>query len=239
MLPWAGVFCYHKHGFIPLVSEYTTLQGGCSGTSFYNLWKTVYRAIHGQSTESENSQSERSKTFCSRTFFRKGKLRKFCITDGGFSKEIPFDEAVLFFECKENEEQKKLPDSYFDYIAKNKEEFGQPITTEISFTARKGKSKTEKIIRDLKGLINCMKYTQDDKAYIQSVINAFGSRTIPEKLAKKLSDYFETEFDDLKLLAGIKQIVPDTFLNSDVRSGSKVAQKREIVLSEYLLSRGD
>ena len=173
------------------------------------------------------------------TFFRKGKLRKFCITDGGFSKEIPFDEAVQFFECKENEQQRKLPDLYFDYIAKNKEEFGQPITTETTFTARKGKSKIEKIIRDLKGLINCMKYTQDDKAYIQSVINAFGSRIIPEKLAKKLSDYFETEFDDLKLLSGIKQIVPDIFLNSEIRSGSKVAQKREIVLSEYLYSRGE
>ena len=62
ILPWVGVICYHKHGFIPLVSEYTTCQGGCSGTSFFYLWKTVYRAIRRQSTGAENSQSGRAKT---------------------------------------------------------------------------------------------------------------------------------------------------------------------------------
>lgn len=170
------------------------------------------------------------------TFFRKGKLRKFCITEGIYSKEIPFDEAVLFFECDKNEKKKELPDLYFDYIAKNKEGFGQPITSETTFSARRGRSKIEKIIKDLKGLIRSAKYTQDEKVYLQTVINAFGTRVIPEKIAKKLNDYFNKEVDDIKLLSGIKRIVPETFLQNGDRNSKKSAQKREIILSEFLYS---
>mgnify|MGYP003297669441 CR=1 FL=1 len=54
------------------------------------------------------------------TFFRKGKLRKFCITDGINTREIPFDEAILFFECDKKEQKKNLPNQYFDFINKNK-----------------------------------------------------------------------------------------------------------------------
>lgn len=174
------------------------------------------------------------------TFFRKGKLKKFYITDGISSTELPFDEAIKFFECEKKEQKKKLSNLYFDYIVKNKEVFGQPIDTEEDMTVRKGRSKMDKIVRDIKSILNCPKYTQDDKAYLQSVITAFGSRNIAESVAKKLSKFFDEEFDDLKLLAGIKSIVPSVYLNQENKQNSnKLGQKREIVLSEFLYSRGN
>ena len=174
------------------------------------------------------------------TFFRKGKLRKFYITDGDTSTELPFDEAIKFFECEEKEPKRKLSDLYFNYIAKNKEIFGQPIETAGDMTVRKGRSKMDKIVRDMKGLLNCPKYTQDDRAYIQSVITAFGTKNIAESIAKKLSKFFDNEVDDIKLLAGIKNIVPDVYLNQGNKQNSnKLGQKREIVLSEFLYPRGN
>lgn len=173
------------------------------------------------------------------TFFRKGKLRKFCITDGTISKEIPFDEAVLFFECSEKEQKKKLPELYFDFIEKNKSVFGQPIITETMMTAKKGHSKSDKIIKILKSL-DYSKYTQDEKAYIQTVINAFNSKNISEAIAKKLSGFLDKEFDDLKILAGIHTIVPDIYLHKNTNNKNDVTlQKREIVLSEFLYPRGE
>lgn len=168
------------------------------------------------------------------TFFRKGRLRKFCITKGEIAIEIPFDEAVLFFECDKNTAKKKLPASYFDYLEKNKKIFGQPIETENMMSLRRGRSKMDKIVCDLKGLINCPKYTSDEKVYLQTVMNAFGSRYIPEKIAKNLSDFFETELDDIKLLAGVHSIIPDSYLYQNKEKGIKNLQKREIVLSEFL-----
>jgi superfamily II DNA/RNA helicase len=173
------------------------------------------------------------------TFFRKGNLHKFCINSGEIAHEIPFDEAVKCFECDETEEKEKMPQEYFDYLARNKDLFGQPIDEEISFVKR-GKSKVDKIIRNLKGLINSPKYTQDDKIYMQSVINAFGSRKIPESIAKKLNTFFDSEFDDIKLLTGIKKIVPEAYLTQETSNkNNKKLQKREIVLSEFLYSRGE
>ncbi len=173
------------------------------------------------------------------TFFRKGKLRKFCITDGTVSKEIPFDEAVLFFECSEKEQKKKLHELYFDFIEKNKSVFGQPIITETMMTAKKGHSKSDKIIKILKSL-DYSKYTQDEKAYIQTVINAFNSKNISEAIAKKLSGFLNKEFDDLKILAGIHTIVPDIYLHKNTNNKNDVTlQKREVVLSEFLYPRGE
>lgn len=175
------------------------------------------------------------------TFFRKGKLRKFCIANSLEAKEISFDEAVKYFECDKNEPKKPLSNLYFDYILKNKDVFGQPIDTEEGIIVRKGRSKMDKIVKDLKGLMNYPKYTPDEKAYIQSVINAFGARQIAEAVAKKLTDFWNSSDGDFRtLLAGIHEIVPDSYLYQDNKQGrNKVAQKREIVLSEFLYSRGE
>ena len=129
---------------------------------------------------------------------------------------------------------------YFDYITKNKAVFDRPIETE-PLTTRKGRSKMDVIVRDLKGLLNYPKYTSDEKAFIQSVINAFGTRQIPEAIAKRLTDFWDsTDGDFIKILAGIKNIVPNSYLSDSVPTkSSKLAQKREIILSELLYSRGE
>ena len=75
---------------------------------------------------------------------------------------------------------------------------------------------------------------------MQTVINAFGNRKIADAIAKKLNNFFENEFDDIKLLAGIKSIVPDIYLYQDEKNKSeKTSQKREIVLSEFLYKKGE
>ena len=90
-------------------------------------------------------------------------------------------------------------------------------------------------------MLNVHIYTQDEKAYIQSVINAFGSRVIAESIAKKLSDFWnKSDGDFVKLLAGIKAIVPESYLNQDIQNNkSRFSNKREIVLSEFMYSRGE
>ena len=174
------------------------------------------------------------------TFFRKGKLRKFCITQGEKAVEIPFDEAVLYFECDKTEQKKKIPLAYFDYLENNKLLFCQPIDAEADMNVRKGHSKMDKIVKDLKGLLNCPKYTQDEKIYLHSVINAFGTRNIAQAVAKKLNDFLNTEFDDIKILAGIHAIVPDVYLYQDNKTRiNNSNQIREIVLSEFLYAGGE
>ena len=90
----------------------------------------------------------------------------------------------------------------------------------------------------MKGLLRVPIYTQDERAYIQSVITAFGSRVISESIAKKLSDFWgKSDGDFVKLLAGIKSIVPESYLNQNTQGRkSRQPSKREIVLSEFMYS---
>lgn len=174
------------------------------------------------------------------TFFRKDKLRKFCITDGCTSREIPFDEAVLFFECTKDQERKKVPQIYYDYLQQNKNLFGEQNYDDGFSMVRKGKSKADKIVQDLRGLERCPKYTQTEKEYLHLIRCAFESRDIPDKIAKKLKDFFAQELDDIKLLAGIRKIVPDTYLNKNKKEDKTIGgSKKEVVLSEFLYAKGN
>lgn len=173
------------------------------------------------------------------TFFRKGKLRKFCITHGEFAEEIPFDEAIKYFECSQSEKKTKIPSKYYQYLELNKNVFGQPTELDTDMFSKKGRSKSDKIIQYLKGIIQNPKYTTDEKLYLQSVLNAFCSKRIPESIAKKLYNFLEKEIDDIKLLNGIPSIVPDAYLYNNVGNKKYTAQKREIILSEFLTIKGE
>ena len=175
------------------------------------------------------------------TFFRKERLNKFCLTNGTDSIEIPFDEAVKYFECDKNESKKSMPDKYFDYLAINKKTFANPIETEEIMTGNRGRSKFDKIIKDLKAVMQtCRIYTEEEREYIQSVISAFGNRVPGENIAKKLDAFLSKEIDPVKILSGIRSIVPSIYLNQEHKNtDSSDNKKREVVLSEYLYARGE
>lgn len=70
---------------------------------------------------------------------------------------------------------------------------------------------------------------------MQTVINAFGNRKIADAIAKKLNNFFENEFDDIKLLAGIKSIVPDIYLYQDEKNKSeKTSQKERLCCPNFI-----
>lgn len=171
------------------------------------------------------------------TFFRKGKLCVFCLTDGAETKNIPFIEAIKYFECEENEPQKNIPQKYYEYIVRNKDLFGRPIETEPM--RQGGHSNKDTVIKTLRSLMNVAQYTNEDKLYIQSVINALADMVIPENISKQLSDYFKkTDGNFISILLKIQEIVPEPYLNSRQMIKDRQNAKREVVLSEFVYSQG-
>jgi len=167
------------------------------------------------------------------TFFRKGKLKKFCITQGLDSEEITFEDAVKFFECEKHEPKKALSKQYFEFLESNKRIFETPSFEEET-VLQKGRSNQKDVINILKGLLREPKYTQADCEYIQLLLQAYQSGNIPTALTKKLKTFFDKEFDNLKLLSGIKSIVPDDYLNTVDNHKRIKSSQNEIVLSEFL-----
>ncbi|MBP5287221.1 MAG: N-6 DNA methylase [Elusimicrobiales bacterium] len=159
------------------------------------------------------------------TFFRKGKLCVFCLTDGAETKNIPFIEAIKYFECEENEPQKNIPQKYYEYIVRNKDLFGRPIETEPM--RQGGHSNKDTVIKTLRSLMNVAQYTNEDKLYIQSVINALADMVIPENISKQLSDYFKkTDGNFISILLKIKEIVPEPYSEQQTDDKRQAERKK-------------
>lgn len=169
------------------------------------------------------------------TFFRKGKLKKFCITQGLASQELPFDEAVKFFECLKDTPKKQIPKCYYDFLEINRNLFETPALEDVPILRQKGRSNEKVVIETLKALSREPRFTQDDAEYIQSVLRAYSDGVIASTISKKLKHILETELNNLKILPTLKNIIPNEFLISGTTKKKSISDRREIILSEFLI----
>ncbi len=175
------------------------------------------------------------------TFFRKGKLKKFFLADNSQVKEINFFEAVKFFKCSEDEKKNTIPENYYNLLNLNKREFDYAVSGEDLelVRARGGGSNTSYIIKRLKdkALKQFKGFTDDDEEFIKQVLKAFQSGIIPDYTSKKIKKDLEREIEPLKVLRILKDNVSGNLLNHEINTKTDTANVREVILSEYLLSR--
>jgi len=172
------------------------------------------------------------------TFFRKGQLKKFFLANGIKAKELTFFDAVDIFECAPDTKRASIPKEYYELLADNKEAF-RIATSEESAGKRThaGRSNEEYIIRRLKArdVMEFKGFTDDDEDFIRSVLKAFQSGIIPKNTSKRVKNLIEKEPSPLKLLAILRKNIPENLLEATERSRLQHAEKREVILSEYLI----
>jgi len=179
------------------------------------------------------------------TYFRKGKLQKFFIIDAGassISNEIDFMKAAEQFIAKPSEKQFKLDKLFYGLLDKNLEML-QKVDEyeEEEFSTKRGSRDNAARLSRILNIKNIKKYkgfTDDNEAYIQSVINELDSGGIPKKITqtiyKKVHNTPEIKVNPLKLLAVLKAMLPNDFLQPTQNEIDKgMSRKKEIILSEY------
>lgn len=173
------------------------------------------------------------------TFFRKGKLKKFCITQGIQSFEIPFDEAVKYFECVKDEHKKALPSDYFEFLQRNKQLFDAPsLDDEDMIVTTRGRSNHRKVMEYLRAVLREEKrYTENDIEYIQKLLQSYNAGIIPHAISKKISDFMNKEIDNLKILNKIRSEVSNVYLQSEENTKKLEHTKKIVVLSEFLYAK--
>jgi len=170
------------------------------------------------------------------TFFRKGKLKKFCITQGLYSEELAFDEAVIYYECEENSKKQDVPKEYYEYLEINRNLFEAPSADAVPvMSQRGGKSNEKEVISILKSLQRDARFTQEELEYINLVLKAFNDGLMPKKIAQKLKKQIEVEVDNLKILPILRHNIPNEFIYENTRTKDNKKLTREIVLSEFLI----
>lgn len=179
------------------------------------------------------------------TFFRKGKLKKFFISDGRSSQEISFFDAATLFECEEGTRRVKIPSRYFEMLAQNKEMF-DVITSDSgedveSAKTRGGRSNEAYVIRRLKakGIRHYQGFTDEDEEFIKRALTAYEAGIIPKNTTKKIKKAIEKEINPHKVLGILKQFIPESLLNAKETTSVTPFVKREIILSAFLRGEGN
>lgn len=174
------------------------------------------------------------------TFFRKGKLKKFFISDSNKSRELPFFEAVELFKCEMDTARQKIPKQYYPMLDKNKAQFdlitsGDVMEAKVSGD-RGGLSNERYVIMRLKanGFRKYQGFTDDDEEYIRLVLKAYEYGVIPKNTTKGIKKKIEKEANPLKVLAILKKNIPYNILGVERVGQPVVSSKREIILSEFL-----
>ena len=174
------------------------------------------------------------------TFFRRGKLKKFLVTDGSNSRELSFFEAVGCFECDPKTRGIKIPPNFYQLLQINKRKFTSLTSGEVmgqsqlksssneGYVLKRLKAKEMEMLEDL---------TRDDKDFLKKTVSAFEYGIVPQKTIQKIKRSIEKEDNPLKIVSILRDTMPDSILRISTL-GYTDREKSQVVLSQYI-SRAD
>jgi hypothetical protein len=176
------------------------------------------------------------------TYFRKGKVQKFFIAGNNLdAKELDFISAAEALESKQDEKRKKLPESYFELLDKNKEAFINATTDgAIEPQTRKGRDSGVRMLKILKAVFkNTKQLTEDQEEFVKKVMSQLEEGGLPKQTTKvalkALNDMKSDMINPFKVLAVLQSKIPSGLLESHyVEDNPRAAGKREVILSMYL-----
>ncbi len=175
------------------------------------------------------------------TFFRKGKLKKFFLADSSAARELTFFEAADLFKCDPATSKAAIPKTFYPFLDLNKAAFDQATSDETAEKGHPASSSNESyIIKRLKAkdLQKFPGFTEEDEDFLRSVLKAFENGVIPKNTSKRLKNELEKEIAPLKVLAILKKNLPATILSVSPTTRQIGPDRREVILSEYLLRIG-
>lgn len=205
-----------------------------------DLFETIKRLPKKARTARKYSDGKHNSLL---TFFRKGKLQKFYSADKE-ANELDFITAAKLLEVNKDTKRENIGENFYDLLAMNKQAFVETTTEEAQeVQSKKGRDSLVQIVKILRSKeIKYFKgYTDEDEAYINSVIRILEEGALPKRTAKDLLKLLNKElgekFNPLKLLSILKVSIPSEFFKETLaESSAQVAGPREVILSEYLIS---
>lgn len=173
------------------------------------------------------------------TFFRKGKLRKIFMTDGGSIDEVDFFKAAEILEANTSTKRETLKPEFYQYLESNKKEFEKVFVNEKDeLIVSGGRSQETKLLRTIKAIEKSHEFTEEDEDYLQKILELLKEGAIPKPTIKKILKKIENEKSPLRMLAVIRVNIAPEFFQKPMTGGAADTQgPKEIILSEYLVGR--
>lgn len=180
-----------------------------------------------------NSKIETNKLV---TFFRIGRLKKFYLNESGKSGEITFFDAVNELECKPTTKRAKIPEDYYHLLQTNKSRFELDTTIGDEETKGSGGRSNAKYVESRlkdKSFKNYKGFTESDEEFINGVRDMLNQGTMAKKTAQLIKKELEKTLDPLAILNILRKQIRTIAIEGN--NNSKKFQKREVILSGYLI----
>lgn len=170
------------------------------------------------------------------TFFRIGRLKKFYVNENGKSKEITFFDAVRELECNPDTERAQIPNEYYHLLQTNKTRFELDTTTGDEPTKASGSRSNAKYIETRlkdKSFKNFKGFTDSNDEFLNGVKEMLAQGTIAKKTTQLIKSELEKTTDPLQMLHILEKHI--RFVATEEAQNAKKFQKREVILSGYLI----
>lgn len=181
------------------------------------------------------------------TYFRRGKVQKFFLaTQAAGSVELDFVTTAVLLESLTTDKRKKLPETYFDLLDKNKEAFIYATTAElVELDTRRGQDSARQLLRILRTVFKQTdQLTDEQELYAKAVIARLEEGGLPKQTVKTAMSGVQAlgtaTISPLKVLAVLQTTIPARLLESHyAEQNPRAAGKREVILSMYLARAAD
>ncbi|MCG2689352.1 phospholipase D-like domain-containing protein [Candidatus Parcubacteria bacterium] len=205
----------------------------------------VFERVKRLPKKARTAKGYTSKTDSLLTYFRKGKLHKFYLANNNSSEELDFISAAKTLEVEKDTKRENIGKDYYPLLEENKKAFEFATLEEVIETkSRGGRDSATQVLRILKSteIKHFKGFTDEDERYIRKVIKLLEEGGLPRQttktLIKQMSEHVKGGINPLRRLAILKTtIAPEFFRETIVESSAQTYGPREVILSEYLISK--
>lgn len=168
------------------------------------------------------------------TFFRKGKIKRFFITNEEMTREIKFIEAIRYFECNENEKKAPISKFYYENLKRNKEGLVvsfQEDKIDISPNRKSGKNHNKELLKYLKAINNYSKFTEFENQRIDKLMCLFEDGVVPKNKLKEIVKMIKGVTNPVEILNTIWDMIPSSYIENNTQNDNIEEYNTEVVLS--------
>lgn len=168
------------------------------------------------------------------TFFRKGKVKRFFITDEEMTREIKFLDAIKYFECDENEKKANISKLYYKNLKRNKEGLVASLhedIVDVSQTRRGGKNNNKELLKYLKVINHYPKFTEFENQRIDKLMTLFEDGVMPKNILKEIVKAVKGVSNPIEILNTIWDMVPNSYIENNNSNDNIEEYNTEVVLS--------
>lgn len=172
------------------------------------------------------------------TFFRKGRIKRFFISDENMTKELNFIDAIRLFECGASERKVQVSNQYYQNLKRNKIKLIETLQADnidISPVRKAGKSHYKTILKYLKGISSYPTLTEFDTDKVNKLMDLFEDGAIPHNISKEIVKTLKGIKNPIEVLNTIWDMVPDSYVKNINKKDDIEEFSTEVVLSLDLL----